>query len=185
MGVAGESNQIRIGTQNTQTGAYVAGIYGSTLSGTTQVVVVNSNGQLGSSTGSSINTNVLSNSAQCNLSVGDNTNNVNAVGVTGVTALGEGALQNNTGSYNTAVGCQALNANTVGNNNVAVGYQALQNNPSGTNDIAIGYQSMLNAIGSNDNIALGTFSAQSLLNTDQLNIAIGKRAMQLCKWRKL
>ena len=69
----------------------------------------------GSISGANFNTNVSSNSAQCNLSVGDNTSNVNTVGVTGTTALGEGALQNNIGSFNTAVGCQALNQNNFRN----------------------------------------------------------------------
>jgi Chaperone of endosialidase len=45
VGADGESNTIRIGTPSTQTATYVAGIYGTTLSGT--AVVVNSKGQLG------------------------------------------------------------------------------------------------------------------------------------------
>ena len=44
-GVAAESNTIRIGTQATQTTAYVAGIYGSTVTG--DAVLVNSAGKLG------------------------------------------------------------------------------------------------------------------------------------------
>jgi hypothetical protein len=45
LGVAGESNTIRIGTPSTQAATYIAGIYGNTVSGTQ--VVVNSKGQLG------------------------------------------------------------------------------------------------------------------------------------------
>ncbi len=44
-GVAAEANTIRIGTQATQTNAYIAGISGATVTGT--AVVVNSSGQLG------------------------------------------------------------------------------------------------------------------------------------------
>jgi hypothetical protein len=45
-GVAGESNTIRIGTQETQTATFIAGIRGVPISGGT-AVGVNSNGQLG------------------------------------------------------------------------------------------------------------------------------------------
>jgi hypothetical protein len=44
-GVAAESGTIRIGTKSIQTATYVAGIYGTSVSG--NAVVVNSNGQLG------------------------------------------------------------------------------------------------------------------------------------------
>jgi hypothetical protein len=49
-GVAADADKIRIGTQGTQTAAYLAGVYGITPSGTTQTVVINSSGQLGSTT---------------------------------------------------------------------------------------------------------------------------------------
>jgi Chaperone of endosialidase len=45
LGVAGESNTIRIGNQGTQTGAFIAGIWGTAVKGS--AVVVNSSGQLG------------------------------------------------------------------------------------------------------------------------------------------
>ena len=44
-GVASESSTIRIGTQGTQTKTYIAGIYGTTVSGS--AIQVNSSGQLG------------------------------------------------------------------------------------------------------------------------------------------
>ena len=46
-GVAGESDIIRIGTQGTQTGAYMAGIWATTLALSNQFVVVDSTGHLG------------------------------------------------------------------------------------------------------------------------------------------
>jgi hypothetical protein len=46
-GKAGESNAIRIGTKGVQLRAFIAGISGKTISGPTQRVVVNANGQLG------------------------------------------------------------------------------------------------------------------------------------------
>jgi hypothetical protein len=52
-GVAGESNTIRIGTQGTQTTTFIAGIYGETTgSATTLSVIVDSNGQLGTTASS-------------------------------------------------------------------------------------------------------------------------------------
>jgi len=54
MGVTGESNKIRIGTTGSgdsqQNACYIAGIYGVTPSGTLNVTLVDSNGQLGSVT---------------------------------------------------------------------------------------------------------------------------------------
>ena len=46
-GLSGDSGIIRIGSSN-QTATYIAGIAGVTPSGTTQTVIINSNGQLGS-----------------------------------------------------------------------------------------------------------------------------------------
>ena len=125
-------------------------------------------------TGTNLNTNVLANSANCNLSVGDNTNNING-SATGVTALGEGALQNNAGSYNTAVGCSALNQNTSATGNVGIGYRALQNNTLGLGNIAIGLTAMQNATGTN-NVAIGVTAMQN--NSGNNNVAIGINAMQ-------
>jgi hypothetical protein len=48
-GVAGEANTIRIGTENFQTGAFMAGIYGTTIGGSPINVIVNASGQLGTS----------------------------------------------------------------------------------------------------------------------------------------
>ena len=50
LGVAGESNKIRIGKQGTQNGTFIAGIFGVAVSGST--VVVNSSGKLGVATSS-------------------------------------------------------------------------------------------------------------------------------------
>ena len=50
LGVAGESNKIRIGKQGTQNGAFIAGIFGVPVTGST--VVVNASGKLGVATSS-------------------------------------------------------------------------------------------------------------------------------------
>jgi hypothetical protein len=46
-GVAGESNTIRIGTTGTQTAAFLAAVNGTSIAGPAQMVLVNSQGQLG------------------------------------------------------------------------------------------------------------------------------------------
>lgn len=51
-GVAGESATTRIGTEGTQTGAFVAGVSGVTTGGTASPVLVDSNGQLGTTSSS-------------------------------------------------------------------------------------------------------------------------------------
>jgi hypothetical protein len=51
-GVAGESNTIRIGTQGVQTGAFIAGISGTTLPNGAAVVIDTATGQLGVTTSS-------------------------------------------------------------------------------------------------------------------------------------
>jgi trimeric autotransporter adhesin len=57
-------------------------------------------------------------------------------------AVGRGALLNNiTGSFNTAIGRQALQFNNA-SNNVAVGRQALQNNTA-DNNTAVGFEAGL------------------------------------------
>ena len=127
-------------------------------------------------TGTNINTNVLSSSANCNLSIGDNTNNVNN-GLTGVTALGEGALRNNGGSYNTAVGCNALNQNTSATGNVGIGYQALQNNVTGQRNVAIGELALQNVPYSVVNVAIGDLAMQNAAGSS-INVGIGASAMQ-------
>ena len=47
LGVGGESGIIRIGTAGKQTAAFLQGVYGKTIGGTTKAVVVNSAGRLG------------------------------------------------------------------------------------------------------------------------------------------
>ena len=50
VGVAGESGRIRIGTAGKQVAAFLAGVYGVVPPGTKKTVVVNANGQLGTTT---------------------------------------------------------------------------------------------------------------------------------------
>jgi hypothetical protein len=95
--------------------------------------------------------------------------------------VGQGALGNNNGFGNTAVGFKALVRNTTGSGNVAVGYTALQHNTTAGVDttdgtsVAVGYQA-LNSNTVQDNNAVGH---QAMLNntTGLFNNAFGWHAL--------
>jgi hypothetical protein len=72
------------------------------------------------------------------------------------TAMGQAALYNNTGNYNTASGYVALQWNTVGYWNTASGAGALYLNVSGFNNTASGMEALYNNTGGGDNTAIGT-----------------------------
>jgi hypothetical protein len=93
------------------------------------------------------------------------------------TAYGAQALENNTtGTQNTATGTIALSSNTEGDNNTATGDGALASNVTGSNNTALGYAALNNHIAGNSNTAIGDFA----LFTDSggiNNIAIGSSAL--------
>jgi hypothetical protein len=109
------------------------------------------------------------------------------------TVLGDDALLNNTGSYNTAIGFKALYGNTTGNENTAIGdsalasnttgvgntatgVSALQRNTTGINNLAGGYQALFsNTIGTG-NAATGAYALYN--NTSgSYNTASGVKAL--------
>ena len=66
-------------------------------------------------------------------------------------AIGANALENNTTTYNTAVGSNALLVNTTGDHNTASGYRALECNTTGTLNTAVGsYANSKNTTGQNN-----------------------------------
>ncbi len=80
---------------------------------------------------------------------------------------------------NTAIGNNALHANTTGYNNVANGSYALYNNTTGFNNIAIGRYSLYNNTTGNDQVAIGD---SALYSSDFSNIyfpntAVGSKAL--------
>jgi hypothetical protein len=78
------------------------------------------------------------------------------------------------GSYNTALGTQDLQANTTASNNTAVGYQASYTGTTGTQNTTMGWQSgFSNSTGSN-NAFYGYYSGQ--LTTSSNNTFIGNGA---------
>ena len=94
----------------------------------------------------------------------------------GNASLGEGALTNNTGDDNTAIGGNALHKNTTGSGNTAIGYQAGGSNISGSHNVFIGYRAgdnnlfklgsnrlvIANGSGPNDPLILGYFDKHRL-----------------------
>ena len=97
----------------------------------------------------------MSKAAQLAALIGDypiGTNNV---------ALGDNALDSVQagGNYNTAIGSQALTANTTGDGLTAVGYQSLNTASTTSNLTAVGYRALATATGI-DNVAVGAYSQE-------------------------
>jgi Chaperone of endosialidase len=82
--------------------------------------------------------------------------NVNVTSGTFNTAVGAQALYGNiTGDANTAVGAFSLSANSSGNQNVAVGQDALKRNTASGN-VAVGYQTLFSNTTSGNSSAFGS-----------------------------
>ncbi len=91
------------------------------------------------------------------------------------TSVGIGALSQNTGENNTAIGNEALHANTSGIMNTAVGSFSLRNTSTGGNNIGVGSFSLNDNTTGSGNVAIGTNALQhNTTGTD--NIAIGTNA---------
>jgi hypothetical protein len=95
------------------------------------------------------------------------------------TALGTGALQNNTtGQYNAAIGAGALQSNTVGASNTASGSLALQANTGGAFNTANGAIALANNTTGCCNTASG-FDAMANNSSGGDNTATGYQALSL------
>ena len=98
----------------------------------------------------------------------------------GNTALGVSVLTSAsaTGTYNTAVGTNALQNSTSGSQNLAIGASALQLNTFGNANSAVGVNALYNNLGGFFNASFGASSLYS--NTSgAYNSAIGTNALQL------
>jgi len=92
------------------------------------------------------------------------------------TAVGVGALQDNRGDHNTAIGDNAMIFSQTGNYNIAIGVEALENNDGGDENTAIGDNALLeNTTGSN-NTAIGN-RALGGNSTGDHNTAVGEGAL--------
>ena len=93
------------------------------------------------------------------------------------TAVGYQALKANTTGYrNAALGYQSLQANTVGALNTATGWQALNANTGGSANTAFGNQALLSNTTASNNIAIGDVALQAN-TTGSDNTAIGTYAL--------
>jgi trimeric autotransporter adhesin len=99
------------------------------------------------------------------------------------TAVGENALVHNTlGSMNMALGQGALQANTTASGNTAMGFQALNNNIVGTENTAVGFQALRSTNGTTGflgsfNTAIGDSALVASTDTTGANTAIGSVAL--------
>ena len=94
------------------------------------------------------------------------------------TSLGYSSLANNTsgyGKYNSALGYNALQANTTGSYNTSMGTFALANNTTGTYNTMIGSFAGYNVTGS-FNTGIGYKVFDNIITTGTNNIAIGNQA---------
>lgn len=195
VGVAAESNTIRIGDPAIHAGIFLAGITAMSPVAPNQAVIVDpATGRMGSADISSFgvvstdpeNTAVgdqvlVSNMGEANTGTGFHALLSNTSGVDN-TATGAEALENNeTGAYNDAVGAFALSSNIDGSFNNAFGDTALSANVHGADNTALGDLALSN----NDSTGAGEASfntavgAQALFqNTDgESNNAIGFYAL--------
>jgi Chaperone of endosialidase len=92
------------------------------------------------------------------------------------TVLGDDALLNNTGMFNTAIGSNGLLNNTTGSYNTATGSNVLLNNTTGFYNTATGHAALVAKTTGSDNTAIG-FEALLSNTTGTSNTAIGLLAL--------
>ncbi len=194
-GLASDTLTTRIGTQGTQTRAFMAGVRGATPALANPLPVgIDAAGQLGtvfSIPGSYVSGPITAVAGSGGTAIGTSAGNVgvasgglnSAFGYQALTAATSGEWNsvfgyraggsNQTGNKNTAFGVGALEANTVGINNTALGTRSLWNT-TGNNNIGVGYDAGTNATAGNDNIFIGNSGA----NGDTTTIRIGANGTQ-------
>src|SRR5437016_4130924 len=179
IGIAGESNTIRIGDPAIHAVVFIAGITAMSPAAPNQAVLVNpATGQLGSADIASFG--VVSTSPE-NTAVGDQAlvSNTGAyITASANTAIGDVALANNDSSglgqagANTAVGAGALFSNLDGDSNNALGFDALGSNTIGIRNNAVGFDALANNISGSNNIAIGDSAGQNVTTAGNV-ICIG------------
>ena len=93
----------------------------------------------------------------------------------GHTALA--SLDNSDADFNTAIGYNAMTANTEGYNGVAVGYGALAANTTGANNVAIGNNALRENTEGHNSLAIG-INALRENTTGYRNTAVGPNALR-------
>jgi len=189
-GVADESDTIRIGTQGTQTKAFMAGVAGVSLPGTAQFVVVDSNGQLGASSADFSDADTLDGLDSSAFQLAGTDLWIDATGdtMTGTletqdiilggrvtTSSGLLFLHGDESDRVTAVGADALSSGSPGQNTTAVGASALANNTASGNT-AVGSFSLAGNVDGGSNTAVGFFTLQGNTSGSN-NTAVGTSVM--------
>ena len=174
--VSGISSLSAIGTNPNANGATITG---SALN------LEPANGSFGGVVTTSTQTFAGAKTFSSDLTVNSMTIGKGTFNVSSNTAIGNAALSsisNATGSSNTAIGFQALQATTTSSQNTSVGYQALKQNTTGTGSVAVGAAALTNILDGNYNIAIGN----SAMNGGTLssgyggdNIAVGTSALSV------
>jgi trimeric autotransporter adhesin len=181
VGVAGESNTIRIGTTGSgagqQNSTYIAGnvTIAESLTVTDDIYIPTSTASAGNivQNGTIVFSTYYSGSN--NLFIGPNAGQI--PDVTGTQNVGVGANALGTlvsGGQNAALGVNALQKNITGTQNVAVGFESMQLNQIGEVNTAVGYQALQAATG-NSNTMIGA-NAGSGITTGAGNTGIGANA---------
>ena len=93
------------------------------------------------------------------------------------TAIGSGALSANTDTNNTAIGYDALALSSTGNGNTALGSKALDANTTGDYNTAVGYEALGANTESGSNTAIGYNAMAANLDTGEMNVALGRNAL--------
>jgi hypothetical protein len=195
-GTIADSGAIRIGTNASQTSAYMAGIAGVTVANTELVTINNVTGQLGSTatggfiqqlagntgTASGSTVNVIASTAQgTSLITGDNVSTLTltytdadfntVVGTSAFVATHTPAVA----VANTGLGASNLNSITTGSGNSAIGFNAGTSLLDGINNTIVGTNAMGSSTSANTNTALGISALTGLL-TGSNNTAVGSGA---------
>ena len=202
IGINGENNVLRLGTQGSSAGqqnaCYIAGVLGVTTSNSEMVTINSSTGQLGVATipaaaideidgdSGSITGSIVTIYAD-HASVGSGSSvlftNSGTTSTLSVTDANFNTLIGNStgnlslgGNNNVGLGYQVLTALTSGFENVAIGNQALNSGQQVISSVAIGYQALFNSVDDSSNIAIGT-QALYACQGSSFNVAIGNAAL--------
>ncbi|RTL06000.1 hypothetical protein EKK58_07245, partial [Candidatus Dependentiae bacterium] len=177
-GVVSDTDLIRIGTQGTQNRTFIAGIYGNSIPGIPQTVIINANGELGSVPPSSPvidNIFLADSTAVPNGNIYKNGDLfLHNFGCATNTFLGTNAGNLTlTGCPNTGIGAESLNLLSTGFNNTAVGFEALFNVNTGVSNTALGDNAGFPITSGDNNILLGENAGSNLIGSSSGNILIG------------
>lgn len=191
-GVVADNNTIRIGTQGTQTSAYMAGITGVTVGNPTAVVINSVTGQLGVAAGggqpietitgndgtpespSAGNFNIVTANSTVKFAGTANTETLN-FGISNL-VLGSSLPSLAGGVGNVGVGNGVLAGITSGQSNTALGLNALHTVSSGTSNTAIGAGAARFITTGQANVVVGSGLSAALATTASFNVIIGAAA---------